>query len=87
MFGNSHAGDYLGKSCNSVFKKGQRVLLVRKQKKGVYVLGVSLLFITCQRCAVLCLPELGVVTTVSFATRTGLWYLPTFPLADFSEFV
>lgn len=56
-------------SCNSVFQKGQCVL-VKKQQESVYLLGLSLLFVTCQRCAILCLSELGVVTTVSFGTQT-----------------
>lgn len=68
MFGNICTG----KSCNSVFQKGQCVFLVRKQQKGVYLLDLSLLFVTSKRCSILCLPELGVITTVSFVTQTGL---------------
>lgn len=70
-----------------LIQKGQCALLVRKQQKGVYVLGVSLLFVTCQRCAILCLPELGSGNNSQFWYSNWFCQLPIFPLKDFSEFV
>lgn len=55
MFGNSHAGDYFGKSGNLVFKEGL-IVTERYSNKVCMFWTLSLLLVICQRCVILCLP-------------------------------
>lgn len=71
IFGNSHAGDYFGKSCNSISRSRMVCLVTEKiQQQGAYVLSCVSVCYSSEMCYFMS-AELGDVTTISPSTQPG----------------